>query len=141
MSADDRPLLMIGVAAQLAGMHPQTLRMYERRGYITPRRSPGGTRLYSHADVARLRQIQELSEAGFNHVGIERIMRLERELQHAMDRVRTLEAQMLAQASAALAEMDALRRTMSTEIVPARRGGPPAPIVHPVIPRQNRYGR
>lgn len=140
MTLDDRPLLMIGIAAQLAGMHPQTLRVYERRGLITPKRSAGGTRLYSHADVARLKQIQELSDAGFNLIGIERIMRMEIELDHAMARVRALEAQMLAQAAAALAEIDALRRTMSTEIVPARRVAPPATIIHPVIQRQNSNG-
>ncbi len=141
MTPDPRPLFMIGIAAELAGMHPQTLRMYERRGLITPSRSRGGTRLYSHADVARLRQIQELSEAGFNLLGIERVMHLEIELQAAMERVRALEAQMLAQAAAAMEELQTLRRTAATDLVPAARGGLPATIIHPVIRRGQPYGR
>ena len=75
----DRGVYMISVAAQLAGMHPQTLRIYEARGLIAPQRSPKNTRLYSAADVERLRRIQELtSEMGMNLAGVERVFELER---------------------------------------------------------------
>lgn len=132
---ETRPVFMIGVAAELAGMHPQTLRMYERRGLVAPSRSRGGTRLYSQADVARLRRVQAMSEAGLNLTGIERVLELERALDQAMSRVRALEAEMMAQATAALAELEAMRRSMSTELVHIRRGGLPAPIVKPITGR------
>src|SRR5229473_1459173 len=77
----DRGVFMISVAAELAEMHPQTLRMYEARGLIEPRRSPKGTRLYSHADVERLRRIQEMTaELGLNLAGVERVFELEAQL-------------------------------------------------------------
>jgi MerR family transcriptional regulator/heat shock protein HspR len=92
MSASRRPAaFLIGIAAELAGMHPQTLRVYERRGLITPRRSARNTRLYSEADVALLRRIQQLSEEGLNLAGIERVMALERRLERAERRARDLE--------------------------------------------------
>ena len=73
---DDRGVFMISVAAELAEMHPQTLRMYEQRGLIEPKRSPKGTRLYSQADVERLRRIQEMTaELGMNLAGVERVLR------------------------------------------------------------------
>ncbi len=130
---EQRAVFMIGVAAELAGMHPQTLRMYERRGLVSPSRSRGGTRLYSQRDVARLRRIQQMSETGLNLTGIERVLELERVLEGALARVRQLEAEMLAQAAAARAELEAMRRSLSTEIVHIRRGGPPARIVRPII--------
>src|SRR4051812_7526688 len=72
---------MISVAADLAGMHPQTLRIYESRGLITPKRSPKNTRLYSDEDVQRLRRIQELTtELGMNLAGVERVFELEDQL-------------------------------------------------------------
>ena len=130
---DTRPLFMIGIAAELAGMHPQTLRMYERRGLITPSRTRGGTRLYSEADVARLRRVQEMSETGLNLTGIERVLDLERALDRALEQVRALEREMLTQAAAAMQELEAMRRSLSTEIVHIRRAGPPARIVKPII--------
>jgi MerR family transcriptional regulator/heat shock protein HspR len=81
---------LIGIAAELAGMHPQTLRVYERRGLITPRRTARNTRLYSEADVALLRRIQELSEAGLNLAGIERVLKLEQRLERAERRIADL---------------------------------------------------
>ena len=73
---------MISVAAELAEMHPQTLRMYEQRGLIEPKRSPKGTRLYSQADVERLRRIQEMTaELGMNLAGVERVFELEEQLE------------------------------------------------------------
>jgi len=130
---DTRPVYMIGIAAELAGMHPQTLRVYERRGLVAPSRSPGGTRLYSQADVARLRRVQQMSETGLNLTGIERVMDMERALDHALARVRALEAEVLAQADAAMRELETMRRSLSTELVHIRRGGPPARIVQPII--------
>src|SRR5438477_11667779 len=80
----DRGVFMISVAAELAEMHPQTLRMYEARGLIEPQRSPKGTRLYSSADVERLRRIQEMTnEAGLNLAGVERVLELEEQLERA----------------------------------------------------------
>ncbi len=136
-----RAVFMIGVAAELAGMHPQTLRVYERRGLLQPSRSKGGTRLYSQRDVARLQLIQEMSEAGLNLVGIERVLELERALENARERVRALEALMLAQSVEAEAMLDAMRRSMSTEIVPAGRGGLPATRIAPIVRRTYRRGR
>lgn len=132
---DTRAVYMIGIAAELAGMHPQTLRMYERRGLVRPSRSKGNTRLYSQADVARLRRIQKMAESGLNLTGIERVLELERSLEQAHARIRALEAEMLAQSAATLRELDGMRRSLSTEIVRIRRAGPPARVVKPVIPR------
>ena len=83
---------MISVAAELAEMHPQTLRMYESRGLIEPKRSPKGTRLYSHADVERLRRIQEMTaELGMNLAGVERVFELEEQLDGMARKVHALE--------------------------------------------------
>ena len=87
---DDRPRYMISVAAEIVGMHPQTLRMYEARGLVQPARTPGGTRLYSDRNVERLRLIQQLTtELGLNLAGVEHVLRLEdemRRLQTQMER-------------------------------------------------------
>lgn len=85
---------LIGIAAELAGMHPQTLRVYERRGLITPRRTARNTRVYSERDVELLRRIQELSDAGLNLAGIERVLKLEQRLERAERRCRDLRAEM-----------------------------------------------
>jgi MerR family transcriptional regulator/heat shock protein HspR len=78
---DDHPRYMISVAAELVGMHPQTLRIYEQKGLLRPRRTAGNTRLYSDADVERLRLIQQLTtDVGLNLAGVERVLRLEDEL-------------------------------------------------------------
>jgi MerR family transcriptional regulator/heat shock protein HspR len=76
----DRGVFMISVAAELAHMHPQTLRMYEARGLIHPKRSPKNTRLFSQRDVALLRRIQRLTAEGLNLAGVERVLMLERRL-------------------------------------------------------------
>ena len=84
----DRGVFMISVAAELAEMHPQTLRMYEQRGLIEPKRSPKGTRLYSQADVERLRRIQEMTtEWGMNLAGVERVFDLEEQLDRMQRKV------------------------------------------------------
>src|SRR5437660_7676913 len=87
-----RGVFMISVAAELAEMHPQTLRMYEARGLIEPKRSAKGTRLYSHQDVERLRRIQEMTaELGMNLAGVERVFELEEELDSMSRKVAALE--------------------------------------------------
>ncbi|MBJ7329515.1 MAG: MerR family transcriptional regulator [Solirubrobacteraceae bacterium] len=88
----DRGVFMISVAAELAEMHPQTLRMYEQRGLIEPQRSPKGTRLYSQADVERLRRIQQMTaELGLNLAGVEKVLELEEQLERTRRKVELLE--------------------------------------------------
>ncbi len=96
---EERGVFMISVAAELAEMHPQTLRMYEARGLIAPQRSPKNTRLYSQRDVERLRRIQEMTAEGLNLVGVEAVLALEErlaklraELERARRRAEELEA-------------------------------------------------
>lgn len=92
---DDRPRYMISVAAELVGMHPQTLRVYETKGLVRPRRTPGNTRLYSEADLERLRLIQRLTtELGLNLAGVETVLRLQDELTRLRARMQRLEAEM-----------------------------------------------
>ena len=92
---DDRPRYMISIAAELVGMHPQTLRVYETKGLVRPRRTPGNTRLYSEADLERLRLIQRLTgELGLNLAGVETVLRLEDELGRLRARLARLEREM-----------------------------------------------
>jgi MerR family transcriptional regulator/heat shock protein HspR len=92
---DDRPRYMISIAAELVGMHPQTLRIYEARGLVRPGRTPGNTRLYSEADLERLRLIQRLTgELGLNLAGVETVLRLEDELGRLRARLARLEREM-----------------------------------------------
>ena len=88
---DEQGVFMISVAAELAEMHPQTLRIYETRGLITPKRSPKNTRLYSRRDVERLRRIQEMTAQGLNLVGVETVLALEEQVAKLKERVRELE--------------------------------------------------
>ncbi len=92
MADRNRPLYMIGVAAELAGVHPQTLRAYEQKGLITPKRTGGGTRMYSQADLDRLALINELTEEGINLAGVMRILDLQSRLDEALDEVDDLHA-------------------------------------------------
>ena len=95
MDTSNRPIYMISVAAELVGMHPQTLRMYETKGLVRPQRTPGGTRLYSEADIERLRIVQRLtSELGLNLAGVELVLRLEDELRKAHAQVERLQQQL-----------------------------------------------
>jgi MerR family transcriptional regulator/heat shock protein HspR len=92
---DDRPRYMISVAADLVGMHPQTLRIYESKGLIRPKRTGGNTRLYSEADLARLRLIQQLTtELGLNLAGVEQVLRLQDELVRMNNRLARMEREM-----------------------------------------------
>lgn len=117
--ATDRGVFMISVAAELANMHPQTLRTYEARGLITPQRSPKGTRLYSQRDVERLRRIQEMTaELGLNLAGVERVLALEAEVQEMNRRIEDLETQALAAEVRLAQELEAVRRSFKAELVP-----------------------
>ncbi len=91
---DDRPLFMISVAAELAGMHPQTLRLYERRGLVRPQRTAGKTRRYSERDVERLQRIQELTELGLNLAGVERVLAMEEQLDAMRRQMLALQTQL-----------------------------------------------
>jgi MerR family transcriptional regulator/heat shock protein HspR len=135
---------MISVAAQLAGMHPQTLRLYESRGLIAPKRSPKNTRLYSQDDVERLRRIQELTtELGMNLAGVERVFELEEELERARRRMRNLERHAQRMQTELEDEIERVRRSFKRELVvyeppeqallPAKRdgGGVRIPIERP----------
>jgi MerR family transcriptional regulator/heat shock protein HspR len=114
-----RGVYMISVAAELAGMHPQTLRIYEARGLITPKRSPKNTRLYSQEDVDRLRRIQELTgELGMNLAGVEKVFELEEEIARMRRRVRALERQSEQVKRELAAELDRVRRSFRAELVP-----------------------
>jgi MerR family transcriptional regulator/heat shock protein HspR len=118
--ADDRGrgVYMISVAAELAGMHPQTLRIYEARGLITPKRSPKNTRLYSEEDVERLRRIQELtSELGMNLAGVEKVFELEQELDRMRRRMRNLERAAARAQKQLEEEIARVRRSVKRELV------------------------
>lgn len=106
-----RGVFMISVAAELAEMHPQTLRMYEQRGLICPKRSPKGTRLYSQEDVDRLRRIQAMTtDLGLNLAGVERVLALEEKLAGAEQQLAALEE-----------ELELARRSLRGELVPVSR--------------------
>lgn len=112
MRSRDHAVYVISVAAELAGMHPQTLRIYERRGLVQPARSQGGNRRYSDLDIDVLRRIQELAAEGMNLEGIRRVMSLEAEV----DRLRVENEQLRAMASDAMAEAE--RRPPRRDLVP-----------------------
>ena len=112
-----RGVYMISVAAELAGMHPQTLRIYETRGLITPTRSPKNTRLYSQDDVDRLRRIQEMTtELGMNLAGVERVFELEDKLSRLQGKVDMLERRAQALQDE-IARLEEVRREVRAEIV------------------------
>ncbi|HEY2769099.1 MAG TPA: helix-turn-helix transcriptional regulator [Solirubrobacteraceae bacterium] len=121
--SSDRGVFMISVAAELADMHPQTLRMYEARGLIEPKRSPKGTRLYSHRDVERLRRIQGMTaELGMNLAGVERVFELEEKLAAVTRKVAALERR-AGELGAEVERLEAIRRELRAEIVPYEHGG------------------
>jgi MerR family transcriptional regulator/heat shock protein HspR len=113
-----RGVYMISVAAELAGMHPQTLRIYEARGLITPKRSPKNTRLYSRDDVERLLRIQALtSEMGMNLAGVEKVFELEEEMERMRRRMRAVERQAAKVQQELSAEVERVRRSVKRELV------------------------
>ncbi len=118
-----RGVFMISVAAELAEMHPQTLRMYEARGLIEPKRSPKGTRLYSQQDVERLRRIQAMTaELGMNLAGVERVFELEDKLESMARKVALLERR-AQELKAEVERLESMRRALRAEIVPYGGGG------------------
>ena len=117
---DDRPRYMISVAAELVGMHPQTLRLYEQKGLVRPKRTAGNTRLYSDIDVERLRLIQQLTtEVGLNLVGVERVLHLQDELGRMHRRLERMEREMRA-------AIDQVHRSYRREVVLYEPPKPPA---------------
>jgi MerR family transcriptional regulator, heat shock protein HspR len=117
----ERPRYMISIAAELAGLHPQTLRMYEARGLVRPARTPGGTRLYSESDVERLKLIQRLTgELGLNLAGVEHVLRLEDELRRLRARMGQLERELRE-------EIRSTHRQYRREVVLYQQPLPPAP--------------
>lgn len=119
-----RGVYMISVAAELAGMHPQTLRIYESRGLVEPERTSGGTRRYSQDDVERLRRIQELtSELGMNLAGVEKVFELEQELERMRDRMRRMERQAERIQQEMAEEIERVRKSFRAELVPYEAPG------------------
>jgi MerR family transcriptional regulator/heat shock protein HspR len=119
-----RGVYMISVAAELAGMHPQTLRIYESRGLITPKRSSGNTRLYSQEDVERLRRIQELtSELGMNLAGVEKVFELEQEMARMQERMLRLQREADRMEQEMRDEVERIRRSFRFELVPYEAPG------------------
>ena len=120
MEPDSRALYVISVAAELAGVHPQTLRIYERKGLLAPARTSGRSRRYSERDIALLRRIQELTNDGVSLAGVHKVLALEDELGEAHDRIAQLERRL----DALVREMDervaAAHREYKRELVPLR---------------------
>jgi MerR family transcriptional regulator/heat shock protein HspR len=121
MNSADRPRYMISVAAELVGMHPQTLRIYEQKGLVRPQRTAGNTRLYSDSDVERLRLIQRLtSEIGLNLAGVERVLHMEDELMRTRRRLERMEQEMRR-------ALDDVHRSYRRDLVLYRPPQPPVP--------------
>ena len=123
---DDRALFVISVAAELAGVHPQTLRMYERKGLIRPQRTSGNTRRYSQADIDVVRLIQELTQdRGMNLAGVEMVIELQQQLENAQQRMERLREEAL-QLQQQLAEnIERIRKAQQTALVPLRNAQSP----------------
>ena len=115
---ESRGVFMISVAAELAEMHPQTLRMYEARGLISPRRSPKNTRLYSFEDVERLRRIQRMTDEGLNLAGVETVLGLEAQIARMRAELGRMRKRAAELERAMLAEVERVRRASRAEIVP-----------------------
>jgi MerR family transcriptional regulator, heat shock protein HspR len=115
----ERGVFMISVAAELAEMHPQTLRMYEARGLIHPKRSPKNTRLYSHEDVERLRRIQAMTaEQGLNLAGVETVLELESRLDQMRTELRAMRERTAEMEQRMADEIERARRSLGAELVP-----------------------
>ena len=120
MENDARALYMISVAAELAGVHPQTLRIYERKGLLAPARTTGRSRRYSNHDIALLRRIQELTNEGVSLAGVQRILALEDELVDARERIADLEARLDAMQREIETRVEAAHSQYRHELVPVR---------------------
>lgn len=137
----ERGVFMISVAAELAEMHPQTLRMYEARGLIQPKRSPKNTRLYSHEDVERLRRIQAMTgERGLNLAGVETVLELEDRLEEMRAELRRMRERTEQMERRLAAEVEHARRSLGAELVPygayEPKGMPSSPPVQIPIERR-----
>ncbi|MDZ4825066.1 MAG: MerR family transcriptional regulator [Actinomycetota bacterium] len=133
MNPDERALYVISVAAELAGVHPQTLRIYERKGLIEPQRTTGRSRRYSDRDIELLRRIQELTNEGVGLAGVHRILDLEDRLRAAHQRIAEMQERLDAALSETKQQVEAAHRQYRRELVPLRS----AAIV-PFDSRQNR---
>jgi len=123
-SGKDRPVYMISVAAELAGMHPQTLRIYERKQLVQPKRSAGNTRLYSEADVERLQLIQRLTqEEGVNLAGVMRILELQVEIERLQGDLDCAREEASGTERRIADEIQAVRQSLRADIVHVPRGG------------------
>jgi MerR family transcriptional regulator/heat shock protein HspR len=130
---NDRPLFMISVAAELAHMHPQTLRLYERRGLVQPERTAGKTRRYSQHDVERLQRIQELTDLGLNLAGVERVLAMEQQLETLQRQMQLMQQQLAEAAEVMRREVERVERAHRMELVPVSR----SQVVH--IGRRRRH--
>ena len=109
---------MISVAAELSGMHPQTLRLYERRGLVRPQRTAKNTRRYSQHDVERLQRIQELTELGLNLAGVERVLAMEEQLDTMRRQMQLLQSRLDEAADAMRREVERIERSHRLDLVP-----------------------
>ena len=116
--ARDRAVFVISVAAELAGVHPQTLRIYEREGLVRPKRTTANARRYSERDIERLLQIKQLTGDGMNLEGVRRVIQLTQEIQRLQAAVAALEAELRAQARRHRQEVEAVRRSARRDLVP-----------------------
>jgi MerR family transcriptional regulator, heat shock protein HspR len=121
MEERDRALYIISVAAELAGVHAQTLRIYERKGLIEPRRTEGGSRRYSDRDITLLRRIQDLTNEGVSLAGVRKILDLETELEDARDRIGELEADVEDLRRELRERIEAVHRQYRRALVPVKR--------------------
>lgn len=119
---DDQPVFVISIAAELAGMHPQTLRQYDRLGIVSPGRAPGRGRRYSTRDIELLREVQRLSQQdGVNLAGVKRILELEHQVDALRQRIRELQADLEAAQSDAARREAAVHASYRRDLVPVER--------------------
>jgi MerR family transcriptional regulator/heat shock protein HspR len=114
----DRAVFVISVAAELAGVHPQTLRIYEREGLVRPKRTTANARRYSERDIERLLEIKRLTSDGMNLEGVRRVIQLTQELERLQARLAAMEAELLAQVRRHRQELEAVRRSARRDLVP-----------------------
>ena len=112
----DRAVFVISVAAELVGVHPQTLRIYERKGLVHPKRTSSNSRRYSERDIERLREIQELTRKGVNLAGVRRVIELQKQIDRLSARVAELEADLAVQARRHHQQLDEVRRATRREL-------------------------
>ena len=120
--ARDRAVFVISVAAELAGVHPQTLRIYERKGLVRPKRTSANSRRYSERDIERLREIQDLTAQGVNLAGVRRIIEQDQEIENLRAEVAALTDELRATERRHRAELDAVRRAGRRDLVPWKPG-------------------